>query len=275
MRPVVDTATGNGWTMIRGDVRKCGQLALAESSRRDRTVAVHVITDPPYAPNVHTQSRRAARAGSGKVSEKHEIAFSPMTPALMRASASVFRALATGWVLVFSCDEGGYAWRRALERAELRWVRRCYWVKLGAAPQFTGDRPAAGVEIIAAAHAPDVRLRWNGGGQAGVWSHAIETNRGGNAPRLHPTQKPVDLMIRLAELFTDRGDVVVDPFAGSATTGAACLRTGRRFVGVEKDRAFFDVACERLAAEERGHDVHAERAGMARQLVIGEAARHG
>lgn len=63
---------------------------------------------------------------------------------------------------------------------------------------------------------------------------------------LHPTQKPVSLMIWLVKTYTDRGDVVLDPFMGSGTTGAAALETGRGFIGVERDPEYFEIACDRL-----------------------------
>jgi len=56
--------------------------------------------------------------------------------------------------------------------------------------------------------------------------------------------------------------VVLDPFAGSGTTGVACLRLGRRFIGIERDPKYIEVARERLAAEESGSTLQAARAGQ-------------
>lgn len=64
---------------------------------------------------------------------------------------------------------------------------------------------------------------------------------------VHPTQKPVSLMAWGIAEFT-RGRVL-DPYMGSGTTGVACIRLGRRFVGVEIDPTYFDVARRRLSAE--------------------------
>lgn len=64
--------------------------------------------------------------------------------------------------------------------------------------------------------------------------------------RIHPTQKPVDLLRYLVRTHTNEGDVVLDPFMGSGTTGVACLRENRHFVGFEKDKKFFDIAKNRL-----------------------------
>jgi hypothetical protein len=66
--------------------------------------------------------------------------------------------------------------------------------------------------------------------------------------KLHPTQKPVALMRYLIATYTNPGDVVLDNCMGSGTTGVACAELGRRFIGIEKDPAYFEVACRRLAA---------------------------
>ena len=63
---------------------------------------------------------------------------------------------------------------------------------------------------------------------------------------LHPTLKPVGLMEWLIKTFTNEGDIVIDPFAGSGSTGVAAINTGRRFVGIEQDKKYFDIAVERI-----------------------------
>ncbi len=62
----------------------------------------------------------------------------------------------------------------------------------------------------------------------------------------HPTQKPVRLMERLIALVTQDKDLVVDPFMGSASTGIACLNTGRKFIGFEIDDEYFNIAKTRV-----------------------------
>ena len=68
-------------------------------------------------------------------------------------------------------------------------------------------------------------------------SSVLPFRRPPNATRTHPTEKPVDLMRHLVESVTRPGDLVLDPFAGSGSTGEACLRAGRRFWGCELDAA--------------------------------------
>lgn len=80
---------------------------------------------------------------------------------------------------------------------------------------------------------------------AGPWEK--EAYNGDN--KLHPCQKPVPLMAWLIVELTTVGDTVLDPFMGSGSTGIACIRTGRNFVGVEKDPAHFAAALARIQRE--------------------------
>lgn len=64
----------------------------------------------------------------------------------------------------------------------------------------------------------------------------------------HPTQKPVALMEYLIKTYTNPGDTVLDNCMGSASTGVAALQTGRKFIGIEKDAAYFDIAAKRINA---------------------------
>jgi modification methylase len=69
-----------------------------------------------------------------------------------------------------------------------------------------------------------------------------------NGNKLHPTQKPEALLARIMMASTKPGDVVLDPFFGSGTTGAVARRLGRHFVGIEREQAYIDAANERIAA---------------------------
>jgi DNA modification methylase len=61
----------------------------------------------------------------------------------------------------------------------------------------------------------------------------------------HPTQKPVRLMAWCLDMHP-KAKTVCDPFMGTGTTGVACVQSGRRFIGIERERRYFDVACERM-----------------------------
>lgn len=67
--------------------------------------------------------------------------------------------------------------------------------------------------------------------------------------RVHPTQKPIDLMAWCIERFTAPGTTILDPYMGGGSTGIAALRLGRPFIGIELQRDFFDAAVARVQAE--------------------------
>jgi len=137
------------------------------------------------------------------------------------------------WV-VMSCE-----WRHAaqLEGHELL-VRLGVWVKPNPTPQFTGDRPGTGWEAIAMLHRKG-KKRWNGGGHAAVWNFNKVSGD-------HPTGKPLPLLQKWVQQFSEPGEVILDPFMGSGTTGVAAIQLGRKFIGIEKDPKYFDIACKRI-----------------------------
>lgn len=63
---------------------------------------------------------------------------------------------------------------------------------------------------------------------------------------IHPTQKPVALMEYLIKTYTNEGETVLDNCIGSGTTGVACLNTNRNFIGIEKEKTYFDIATNRI-----------------------------
>lgn len=79
-----------------------------------------------------------------------------------------------------------------------------------------------------------------------VLSFPVVNNDGSGDGRFHPTQKPVALMEYLIRTYTNEGEVVLDFTMGSGTTGVAAMNTGRRFIGIELDEDYFDVACGRI-----------------------------
>lgn len=74
----------------------------------------------------------------------------------------------------------------------------------------------------------------------------FEFSNAGRSGKLHPTQKPVALMEYLIRTYTNEGETVLDNCMGSGTTGVACAKTGRRFIGIERDETYFNGAKSRI-----------------------------
>ena len=75
----------------------------------------------------------------------------------------------------------------------------------------------------------------------------------------HPTQKPLALMKWCIGYLPDAAQAILDPFMGSGTTGVACVKLGRKFIGIEKDPEYFDVACSRIEDAYRQPDLFIEQ----------------
>ena len=202
-----------------------------------------VITDPPYESHMHDAKREGKKKirmdGSKEIaaldfSEIGEIR-KQVVPALSE--------ICGGWLLAFCTPEGVAAWRDAIKSAGAKYKRACIWVKPDSAPQFNGQGPAMGAECFVSAWCGSGHSRWNGGGRRNIFTHPCNPS---GRTGLHPTEKPVSLMLELVDLFTFSGDTVLDPFMGSGTTGIACAKTGRDFIGIEEKEKYFDLACRRM-----------------------------
>ncbi len=105
------------------------------------------------------------------------------------------------------------------------------WLKRGNAPSMA--------DLEMAWTSMDMNARWF---EKSVKSASLEKQLKGAA---HPTQKPVDLMA-WSMSFAPGARTVCDPYMGSGTTGVACAQLGKQFTGIERERKYFDIACERI-----------------------------
>lgn len=138
--------------------------------------------------------------------------------------------------------EGVRAWRDVIEESGARYKRAMVWIKPDAMPQFNGQGPSVGHEMMVSAWYGKGHSRWNGGGRPGTFIHTKNTAGGSE----HPTQKPLPLIKEIIELFTFENDCVIDPFMGSGTTLVACQQLGRKGTGIEISEKYFDIACKRV-----------------------------
>ena len=74
----------------------------------------------------------------------------------------------------------------------------------------------------------------------------LEFSNANKRNKLHPTQKPVELLEYLIKTYTNEGETVLDNCMGSGSTGVACVNTGRNFIGIELDEKYFNIAKERI-----------------------------
>lgn len=133
---------------------------------------------------------------------------------------------------------------------------------------YASDLPESGAWLCfnkrgggkpSAMHFGDCELAWTNGKGCSVRMFSLMWHgkgRWAKEPIIHPTQKPVELMAWCMEQAkVPEGALVLDPYMGSGTTGIACIRTGRRFVGIEKDPTHYATALERITNELRQGDL--------------------
>lgn len=223
----------------------------------------HVITDPPY--DAHTHENASTWTSATGCAVHIDIDFPPISP---QNIVSHLLRVSRRWTLAFCAFEmvGDY-----VKAAEENWVRCGIYRRTNGAPQFTGDRPAQAAEAIAILHGKKNKKRWNGGGRWAFWESPVE-----KADRQHPTQKPLPLMMQLIEQFTDKGELIIDPFCGAGTTGVAAVRQGRRFIGVELQEKYVKTARKRIArAEEEFRDEEEQKRLFAEAMLETEKFQRG
>jgi DNA modification methylase len=214
-----------------------------------------VVTDPPY--EMVMQNNFGATTLSTRLGEIRKFKTIYARGALGFVAIDEIRDQAAqamvniceGWAIIFCIAEGVRAWRDSLQAAGAKYKRAMVWIKPDAMPQFNGQGPSVGHEMMVTAWCGRGYSRWNGGGKPGNFT--CNKNRSGE----HPTQKPLPLIMELVALFSDPATLVCDPFMGSGTAGVACVKTGRRFVGVEKNQIYFDIACRRIADAYKQYDL--------------------
>lgn len=194
------------------------------------------ITDPPYGIS-YIYARR--KCGPTEMLANDDVA--PLEAVQLMAE----RLADSGAMYLATRFDVAAMWNDALRESGLTLKTPIFWDKGNhTSGDLSGDFGAQ-VEVFIFAHKGRHLLR--GRRLANLWRFPRE------AAGDHPTPKPVPLMQQMVACSTDEGHTVLDPFAGSGTTGVACMNLGRKFIGIEIERKYFDIACERIqAAQNQG-----------------------
>jgi modification methylase len=248
-------------TILKGD------CVAALDRLPEKSVDV-IFADPPYNLQLEGDLHRPDQSKVDAVDEEWDRfesfpAYDAFTRAWLLAARRVLKPNGTIWVI------GSYhnIFRVGAILQDLGfWILNdIIWRKTNPMPNFRGrrfqnahetliwasrDQKAKGYtfnyEALKAAN-DDLQMRSD-------WLFPICTGaerlKDGNGAKVHPTQKPEALLARIVMASTRPGDVVLDPFFGSGTTGAVAKRLGRHFVGIERDQAYIDAAAARIAAVE-------------------------
>lgn len=144
-----------------------------------------------------------------------------------------------GWCVVFQGAKRAWEWNILIPRE---------WRVMACAKNFIQILPGKGP-----LWATDYALFWPIGeprvehGRGRDYHVAITSNMK-SRPKGHPCPRPLDQMQYVIDCFTETGMTALDPTMGSGTTGVACALSGRKFIGIEMEQKYFDIACERIEA---------------------------
>ncbi len=234
--------------------------------RRLPPASVHAIfADPPYNLQLKGDLRRPDDSlvdGVDEAWDRFESlpAYDAFTREWLAEARRVLRKDGTIWVI--GSYHNVFRLGAALQDLGFWILNDVIWRKANPMPNFRGRRFTNAHEtLIWAARGEDSRYRFNYAAMKSLnedvqmrsdWFIPLCTGperlRDRQGAKLHPTQKPEALLHRVILSCTAPGDVVLDPFLGTGTTGAVARRLGRRFIGIEREAAYAGAAQERIDA---------------------------
>lgn len=197
-----------------------------------------VITDPPYSERTH----KNAKTNKGKGWGVQAVHFDSVTLDEIEIKMAECGRVTKHWVVATMDYHHAFTYENNPPE-NLKLLRIGVWTKSNPMPQISGDRPGQGWESIAFLHRVDTKPIWNGGGRSSVW-HSPTVSKGD-----HPTAKPLSMVAEWVRLFSNVGETVLDPFAGSGTTLRAAKDEGRKAIGVEIDEKYCEVIAKRMSQD--------------------------
>ena len=212
----------------------------------DRSVNL-LLTDPPYSiSNAYTCERQIPRRlrtnGSDFIMPKGDFGswdqnFSP------EEWTNVVIPKVCGWAVIFCAQAQIGAYVEILRSHRFNAVGTIVWHKTNPVPFNTRFKPVNAWEAGVIGKRPGTKFHGSG------TVHNVFTYKSPSPQnRIHPTQKPLGLFRELTQLFSRQGDLVLDPFAGSATTVCAAIELGRKVIAFENDEGHYIAARERTSA---------------------------
>lgn len=217
------------------------EIVCADVTRHDIDPALFdvMIADPPYSEHVHKSATSAARPGEAHPRHR-DLGFVHLS-AKLRGTIADFAARVRRWSLIYSDGESTHRWRQDAVEAGATYIRTVPWVRWSM-PQLSGDRPPQGWEPVSLFWGSQKgKKTWSGPGNLTHLGH--KCLRGEDK---HKAEKPLDQMLDLVSWFTNVGDVVLDPCAGSGTVALACKLLGRSCVAYEINPEWVERANRRV-----------------------------
>ncbi len=221
-------ASGKDWTLYHGN---CLEI-LPTLSGIDA-----VVTDPPYGIDYQSDWRTDKKKRLPKIANDGQ----PFVWFLAGAAESLSDG---GRILCFCRWDTAEAFRLAIGWAGVKLRAQIIWDREHHGMGDTRGSPSPQHDTIW--YATKGRYEFKNARPSSV----VRSARISGGSLSHPNEKPIGLMTQLVLAYTTTRETVVDPFTGSGTTGVACIRTGRKFIGIELDGGYCEIAAKRLREAE-------------------------
>lgn len=205
-----------------------------------------VITDPPYSDRCH-KGHDSGASESRDGSNRSGLGYSSLSLQNVDLLAQIYAKVCSGWIVWMTDSDLALAVRTSLEKHGRYAFAPLPFYQSGRSVRLTGDGPSSWTDWIIVARTK-AQNKWGtlpGGYIAGPgWN---DKQRMGGKPTL--------LMDALVSDYSRPNQIVLDTHMGAGTTGVACMRQGRRFIGCEIDPKAFDIACKRIEDAQRTFDM--------------------
>ena len=234
------TQPGDLWLLGEHRVL-CGDSTKAEDVARlmAGAKAEMVFTDPPYGVNIQGKKNGAATMIAGDLTQT----------AIPFSFDLAVTAATTGDARLYFCGGEGnlYLYQKLFEKHCRQLPRHLIWIKNGFTMKPNGYHNQ--YEIIFHGYKPTGGglNKWFVGRTEHEASDVWRISRDPSSTYEHPTQKPIELFEYLVMTYSNPGDVILDLTMGSGTTGVACMMAGRSFIGIEKNKEYFEIAQKRIS----------------------------
>lgn len=197
-----------------------------------------VLTDPPY---LQSYSSRRSKNKNYKFGTQIDNDTSTDGDMIIDSLNNLYRLMKDNTALVCFCNTNKIDFfKQVIENAGFKIKNIVIWVKNN---HTAGDLQAAlGHKYEFAIVANKGRRKLNGKREDDI----IYFNKVSSSKAQHQNQKPVDMLEWFLEKYSNENDIVLDPFAGSGSTGVACVNLNRKFIGIELDENYFNVAKDRI-----------------------------
>ena len=207
----------------------------------------HIITDPPYSARTHAGHDVIANKARPDGAARSALGYGALTEADAESLAFDFAEACDGWIVWMTDHTLAPVIERSL-KARSRYVfPPVPYHHPGRSVRMAGDGPSSWTDWLVVSRTA-AQMKWGtlrGGYVAGPgWDD--KERMGG---------KPTRLMQLVVSDYSRPGELVCDPFMGAGTTGVACHKEGRDFIGIEIDEPTFDIACRRIEEAQRQSDL--------------------